>query len=847
MRNSRLKKIFPPIISLLFFTFSFGQANPSQQAPLNEILTEIEQRFEIRFSYLDRDIQDINLDPPATSLDLPEVLNYLRSETGLVFEEIDQRYIAVKKKEVPRQCLILLDKNTGAPISYATVWIEEKAVAVTSDSGELNLEKFPSDVMVKITHLGYEPILIQDFYNPESDCRKIYMHAVTENLQELLVVNYLTSGIRKVENGSIKIDTEKFGVLPGLLEPDVLQTLEALPGVESVNETISNINIRGGTSDQNLVLFDGIKMYLTGHFFGLISAFNSNLTKDATLVKNGTSSAYNEGVSGTLDIHSQNELAGNFSAGAGISLVSADAFFRVPITEKLEVNFSGRRSLNDFFNTPTYNSYFDRTFQDTEIQLPTREKDLNKRSADFNYYDLSFKALYDLSDRHKFRLSSLYIANNLNYTAFTSNDLAEEEKKSSLVQRNLATGGTWNAHWSNNFHTEALAYFTRYELEATNLTIDPAQELLQNNEVLETGLKIKFINKFNQHLQLINGYHFYEVGVLNVESLNTPFFSSRIKNVIRSHSGFSEINYDGDEIFLMAGLRYNYFNKFEKFLLEPRLSLNYRINQRINYKLQGEFKSQVTSQSIDLQEDFLGVENRRWILADNEGFPLIQSKQISTGLDFRAAGWYIDLEGYYKRVEGISTANQGFQDQNEFRRVSGSYTARGIELLINKRYKNFHTYLSYTLAESDYNFQELEPNKFPNNFDIPHSASLAVNYHSDNLKISIGGKWRNGRPYTTPVEGNVTHREGNTLRVNYAEPNSSRLPDYFRLDASSSYSFSFSKKIQAEISLGVLNILNRENIINSYFRINEENDSEVIRIDNTSLRFTPNALLRISF
>lgn len=847
-RSCRLNKIIPPIIFLLFYTFSFGQDNPqTQQLPLKEILAGIEQRFEIRFSYLDRDIDAIQLRPPPASMGLEKSLDDLRAKTNLHFERISERYIAVKKKDFRSTCLFLLDRSTEQPLPNATVWIEETATAITDSSGKFQLREFPSDKSIRITHLGYAPIILRDFSFPESGCKTIYMDAIAEDLHEMLLVNYLTSGISKDKDGTIKIDTERFGVLPGLMEPDVLQTLEALPGVESVNETISNINIRGGTSDQNLVLFDGIKMYLTGHFFGLISAFNSNLTKKATLIKNGTEPSLNEGVSGTLDIRSQNELTGEFSAGAGVSLVSGDAYFRVPITEKLEVHFSGRRSLNDFFNTPTYNSYFDRTFQDTEIQLPGREDEVNYRTADFNYYDFSFKTLYDLNDQHKLRLSTLYIDNNLNYQELSSNNLAEEKKRSNLAQRNLATGGSWNAYWNNNFQTETLAYLTRYKLEAANLDLDADQRLLQRNEVLETGFRFKGINKLNQQLKLTNGYHFYEVGVLNTENLNNPFFSSRIKNVIRSHSVFSELSYEGEKMFLMTGLRYNYFDKFDKFLIEPRLSFNYNIKPGINYKVQGEFKSQVTSQSIDLQEDFLGVENRRWILADNENFPVIQSRQVSTGIDFRAKGWYIDLEGYYKRVEGISTSNQGFQDQNEFKRVAGSYIASGIELLVNKKYRNFHTYFTYTLAESDYNFEVLEPQEFPNNFDIPHSASLAVNYQYENLKFSIGGRWRSGRPYTRPVEENQTRREENTIVVNYDTPNSSRLPYFFRLDASSSYTFSVSREVKALISLGFLNILNRQNIINSYFRVNEEDTSSALRIDNASLRFTPNALFRIDF
>ena len=104
-------------------------------------------------------------------------------------------------------------------------------------------------------------------------------------MPEVIISNYLTSGILKDNTGATIIKPKSFGILPGLIEPDVLQTIQALPGILSVDETISNINVRGGTNDQNLLLWDGIKMYQSGHFFGLISAFNPYFTEHRTRFK----------------------------------------------------------------------------------------------------------------------------------------------------------------------------------------------------------------------------------------------------------------------------------------------------------------------------------------------------------------------------------------------------------------------------------------------------------------------------------------------------------------------------------------------------------------------------------
>ena len=95
---------------------------------------------------------------------------------------------------------------------------------------------------------------------------------------------------------------KKLGILPGLIEADVLQVMQQIPGINSVNESVSSINARGGTHDQNLFLWNGIKMYQTGHFFGLISVFNPNLAHTISIIKSGSSAFYGESVSSVVDI-----------------------------------------------------------------------------------------------------------------------------------------------------------------------------------------------------------------------------------------------------------------------------------------------------------------------------------------------------------------------------------------------------------------------------------------------------------------------------------------------------------------------------------------------------------------
>ena len=200
-----------------------------------------------------------------------------------------------------------------------------------------------------------------------------------------------------------------------MIEPDVLQSIQALPGVLSVDETVSNINIRGGTHDQNLILWEGIKMYQSGHFFGLISAFNPYTTKNVQVSKNGTRAKYGDGISGVIDMQLSNTIDNQFKAGAGFNLINADAYAKIPLSKKTELQLSTRRSITDFIATPTYNQYFKRIFQDSDLTNEDDDSYSISSNEDFYFYDVTAKFLYDITENDRIRIHFLNVNNKLNY------------------------------------------------------------------------------------------------------------------------------------------------------------------------------------------------------------------------------------------------------------------------------------------------------------------------------------------------------------------------------------------------------------------------------------------------
>ncbi|MDO6853486.1 carboxypeptidase-like regulatory domain-containing protein [Cellulophaga lytica] len=843
LKNKYLKVIF----YCFFFAISCvaNAQESSSTLPLTTYLQQLEEQFNIRISFANKDTDTLTI-TPSTDNNLESILNYIAKKTSLTLTKLSQRYYAFSKENTISIHAKFLDNFEQNTINGATVEVLEQNIATVTDStGYFTLNNIPKDAIIKVRFIGYKTMHFNATeLNKNKPVNTFLLKQHYVQLKEVVISKFLTTGLRKSKDGSVILNTSDFGILPGLIEPDVLQTVQALPGIKSSNETVSDINVRGGTNDQNLVLWEDIKMYQSGHFFGLISAFNPYLTNSVTITKNGTSPQYGDGISSVIDMRTNNNVNDSFF-GAGFNMISADAYTQVPITNKGALQFSARRSITDFLNSPTYNRYFDKTFQDSDIENNDRDTEITRRE-DFYFYDFTAKALYDITNKHKLRFSFIYMNNVLNYEETNANN---ESNFSNLDQKNTSFGGSLESKWTNKFSTKINAYRTSYNLNANEVANNQEQQLQQTNKVLENGLKVNTKYQLTDNIKLINGYQLIETGIINFTNVTQPPYKKNIKGVIRAHSIFSEIDYQTIKLKARAGARVNYIeniNTFKRWIVEPRLNINYNVATNFNASLLGEFKSQTTNQIIDLEQNFLGVEKRRWILADEDELPVTTSKQLSVGFNYEKNSIYIGIEGFYKNVKGISTLTQGFQNQDQFNGEIGKYNIKGIEFLINKKNNNYSTWLSYTYNLNNYVFKDITPNTFPNNLDIRHTITFAANYNYKKFKIGVGVNYNSGKPYTEPEEGNnALDLFSFPAKINYKDPNSSRLPNYVRADISALYNFKISKKYKATLGTSILNILNKENILNRYYRVT--NDNEIETVESVSLGITPNASFRINF
>lgn len=782
------KKGALPIFVLLFFlnvTTASSQIIQKEKHSLAVVLKIIETRYNISFSYADVTIQNKLITIPDDNLTLKDVLKFLKDETKLSFELLDNRFVAIKANK-------------------------------------------PLKLLKNI-----------------------------QRLDEVVITNYLTTGITKLNDGSLTIKPETFGILPGLIEPDVLQTIQSLPGILSIDETVSNINIRGGTHDQNLLLWDGIKMYQSGHFFGLISAFNPYTTKQVNVSKNGTRAKYGDGISSIIDMQLPNHIDNEFKAGGGFNLINADVFAKIPLTHNTELQISSRRSVTDLIVTPTYDLYKKRVFQDSDLTNFSQNDDVIDKNEQFYFYDITAKFLYNITKKDKIRFHFLNVYNKLNYEEQANINDRNEALNSKLTQRNSAVGINYTRDWTTRLSTTAQVYVTNYDLDATNFDVINNQRLIQENEVFDGSAKLDVNYNHNSNLKLNGGYQFIEVGISNLEDVNNPVFRSYIKDVVRSHSIYVEGAFlsNNAKTNLKFGHRINYFPKFNTIIYEPRLSFSQRFFNNFRLELLGEFKSQTTSQIIDLQNDFLGIENRRWVLSNNntnvitinnkniQPVPVLKSKQASIGIHYNKNKLLISTEAYLKKVNGITTRSQGFQNQYQFVNSIGSYEIKGVDFLVNKQFSNVvSTWLSYSYSKNNYTFPSLNNGiTFPNNTDIRHALALSGVYTYNDIKLALGLNWHSGKPTTLPSINDDP--DDNT--ITYSTPNSNNLDDYLRTDCSATYVFNVSDAVRATIGASIWNIFNKKNIINTYYTLDANN--MINKVENQSLGITPNVSIRVNF
>lgn len=821
-----------------------------KQMPLRQALKQIELQHNVKFGFLDEDVNPLTITPPATSLPLERKLDYIQQSTGLSFKVSDSgNYITLYKSFADKFVCGYVVDNDGTPIENVTVICAAVSEQALTDSrGYFEFSK-PASGPVEFIHLSY------DFYTADAeslrgDCKKIPLNFTTTLLPEIVTERYLTTGITKKNDGAFVIRPRRFGILPGLIEPDVLQTMQQLPGVNSIDETISNINVRGGTHDQNLFTWNGIRLFQTGHFFGLISALNPNLANEIRISKNGTSAFYGESVSSAVDISSRSKDIEDGVTIVGSNMINAEFYTKFKASKNSNIELSARRSFTDVLDFPTYSNYSERIFQNTVVTQLGNSNDVNYKSdKEFYFYDFTAQYHQKIAEIHHLYADILGIDNNLDFTEGTVTETNVITRYNNLRQQTYGASVALKSEWDKKTTTDINFYRSFYDVNAKNESIESSEVTIQKNKIRDMGMSISGNTALSNKFRIYGGYQYNMMTIENYDAVNTPYFPRNTTEGINTQALIGELEYNSanGKLFTRPGIRINYIDEPATIYIEPRLQLNYKFARTLSLEVLGEKKSQTASQVVELQDDFLGIEKRRWVLANEKNnIPIQKSLQVSGGLTFKDREWLISIDNFYKKVTGITTTGQAFQNQLETTQAVGSYTVTGCEILVQKQFKGIYAWLSYTWNNNNYEFEGLESVSatFPSNFDIKHTINSAIIYEWHNSKIALGSKWFTGRPITTPLYNEPDMSTAEEPQIIYSDPNSDNLDPFFQINFSASRYWNLTDKVRVQLGISVLNIFNKRNIINRYYRINSEDNIEMV--NTYSISRTPNVTLKFN-
>ena len=404
-----------------------------QDKPLSLVLLDLNIKYGLQFDYEESDIESISISKSLNKLPLSEGLTQLLSGSGLGFRVKSGRRVLlfrnsaaaiadavpVRSNDEPTRFKInvagvVKDRTTGERLPFASVLVKGTLIGTSTNvDGYFTLFEVPSDTaLLEVQYLGYQTRRFR--LTPGSDLNRldIVLDNYQQQLEEVVVLAEQEEQLIKASKGisQIGVSPVQLASLPSFGEKDIFRGLQLLPGVSGTNESSSGLYVRGGTPDQNLILFDGFTVYHVDHLFGFFSAFNSNAIKDVQLHKGGFDAKFGGRISSVVELTGKDGNSESFNAGVGISLLSYNGFAETPFADgKGSLLVAGRRSFQSSFYGNLFDSFTesnrDQNAQNNPQQQIGRLFGQQEVQPNSYFYDLNAKVTYRPTGRDVIALS----------------------------------------------------------------------------------------------------------------------------------------------------------------------------------------------------------------------------------------------------------------------------------------------------------------------------------------------------------------------------------------------------------------------------------------------------------
>lgn len=346
----------------------------------------------------------------------------------------------------------VIDKSSGEHLSNANVYdLITKRGTTTNEYGYFSISLSSDTVNLSISFVGYSSFS-SVFYLKEDVKLNIQLES-NQTLGEVLIIdNKVDDIIKSTQMSIIEIPISQIKSLPVLLgEADILKSLQLMPGVKSGEEASSGLYVRGGGSDQNLILLDGVPVYNASHLFGFFSIFNPDAISSVQLIKGGFPARYGGRLSSVLDVRMKEGNLKEFHAEGSIGNVAAKLTIEGPIIkDKMSFIVSARRTYIDALVASI-------------MKLYRGETDKSKINAGYYFYDFNAKLNYKISDKDRLFVST-YMGQDKVYTDISQEDTPSHDTVISTIRKHYTKVNwgniTTSLRWNHVFHQKLFSNIT---------------------------------------------------------------------------------------------------------------------------------------------------------------------------------------------------------------------------------------------------------------------------------------------------------------------------------------------------------------------------------------------------
>ena len=760
-----------------------------------------------------------------------------KSEEELKKGESRIYYVGAKTTNLQGKASIsgyVKEAANGEPMIGASVYVENPLIGVATDQFGYFLITLPKGRhSLKVKSIGMKTLTRQVMLFADGKI-DIELDQDITPLKEVVVESERDVRISGLQMGAEKLDIKTMKLIPlALGETDILKALLTLPGVQTVGEGTVGLNVRGGASNQNLILFNDATIYNPSHLFGFFSTFNPDVLKSAELYKSGITADYGGRLSSVLDITSREGNLKKISVSGGISPITGRIVVDGPIVKDRTSFLFGIRS----------------TYSDWLLHQLDSKKFSNSNAS---FYDMNFGLSHKIDDK-----------NNLYLSAYMSKDNFKLNSDTLYSYGDQNITAKWKHQFSNKLNGVLTTGYSKYGF-AVSSDKNPVN-------AFQLDFAVQQINAKTDFNYILNSRHALNAGLSTIRYLISPgnfqakgAASIAQPDIMPDEQAQETAVYIGDNfeinprLSVYMGVRYSFYQYLGPRDIytyapgsskdvttitdtthygagmpivnyggaEPRLSMRYFASPNTSLKA----SYNVTRQYIQMLSNTTAITPvDLWKLSDPYLKPQVGT-QISAGVyhNFKKQPLELSVETYYKTMQNLldykPAATYLLNRHVETDVIHATGMAYGVEFMIKKTSGRLNGWMSYTYsrsflqAKNEFATETVNNGKYyPSNYDKPNAVNLVGNYKfSRRLSFSTNMTYSTGRPITVPL---AVYDLSGSQRPYYSDRNQYRIPDYFRLDISFNIegNHKIKKLAHGSWTLAVYNLTGRKNAYSVYF------------------------------